>query len=406
MAARYPMPPLKPPVLPARRIRVGIVSGFFQDHTVWKLFIEGWLKQLDRKRFELFGYHTGTVHDAATDFANDVCARFVAGGRSLADWRQTILADKPDVLLYPEIGMDPMAARLGAMRLAPLQCVTWGHPETTGLATMDVFLSNALMEPAGSSAHYTEELVLLPNLSTYFEPSADPLPELTRAELGLRDDAVVYWSGQAIYKYLPQHDEVFARIAERTGDCQFVFIEFAKSRAVTQVLRDRLERAFAARGLDARRHCVFLPPMDQGRFLAAAGLADVMLDTIGWSGGRSTLDCLSQDPVLVTLEGGLMRGRHTAAILRRMDLTETIAETVDEYVELAVRLGSDPGGREAIRAKATAGKRRVYGDREYIAALENFIEERVRAAAPMPEPAADPFEQPDWRIPRKVATRH
>lgn len=378
MAARYPTPAPRAMRPQARKIRVGIVSGFFHDHTIWKLFIEGWLKQFDRSRFEISGYHTGATHDADTDLAADLCARFVEGGRSTADWRRIILGDRPQVLLYPEIGMDAMAARLGALRLAPLQCVSWGHPETTGYETMDVFLSNALMEPPGSGAHYTENLVLLPNLSTYYEPGPTPPAVGTRADFGLRAGALVYWSGQAIYKYLPQFDAVFPRIALAIGDCQFVFIEFAKSRAVTDILRVRLERAFAAFGLSAADHCVFLPPMDQLHFIAAVGQADVLLDTIGWSGGKSTLDCLMQDPVIVTLEGGLMRGRHSAAILRRMELTETIARSVDEYVATAVQLGRDPARRRAIRDKVAINKQRVYRDGAYIAALERFIEESVR----------------------------
>ncbi|GGF35167.1 hypothetical protein GCM10011611_46810 [Aliidongia dinghuensis] len=378
MAARYPTPALHGTSAGGSKIRLGIVSGFFHDHTIWKLFIEGWLKQLDRSRFEVLGYHTGTTHDAETDLARDLCARFVEGGRPTAEWRRLILDDRPEVLLYPEIGMDPMAAQLGALRLAPVQCVSWGHPETTGYATMDVFLSNALMEPPGSGAHYTEELVLLPNLSTYYDPGGAPPAAIGRAALGLREGATVYWSGQAIYKYLPQFDAVFPRIALGAGDCQFVFIEFAKSRAVTNLLRRRLEQAFAAVGLDAADHCVFLPAMDQQRFLAAIGQADVVLDTIGWSGGKSTLDALVQDPAIVTLEGGLMRGRHTAAILRRMQITDTITRSVDDYVAKAIRLGRDPGRRRALRDKVAIGKQQVFRDGAYISALEAFLDARGR----------------------------
>ena len=378
LAAKYPEP-LRDPGPPEDKIRVGIVSGFFHDHTVWKLFIEGWVKQLDRTRFEVFGYHTGNTHDDRTVLASGLCQRFVEGGRSTTEWRQTILDDAPHLILYPDIGMDPMSGRLAALRLAPLQYMTWGHPETTGYGTIDAFLSTALMEPPEGAQHYAEELILLPNLSTYFEPWAEPLPALGRADFGLREDATVYWSGQAIYKYHPRYDRVFAEIAKGVPASQFVFIEFAKSKAITQILKDRLDRAFAAVGLDAARHCVFLPSMDQGRFLAAVGQADVMLDTIGWSGGRSTLDCLIQDPVIVTHDGPLMRGRHTAGILRRMDLTQTIAQTVDDYVAIAVRLGRDPAARASIRAQMAARRSLVYRDRAYIRGLEDLIETRVRA---------------------------
>src|SRR6202020_147921 len=109
----------------------------------------------------------------------------------------------------------------------------------------------------------------------------------------------------------------------------------------TAAFRERLGRAFAAAGLDAGQDCRILPPMSRERFVASDRLADVVLDTPGWSGGKSTLDCLAADPAIVTIPGRFMRGRHTAAILRRIGCEATIAGSVDEYVTIAARLGLD-----------------------------------------------------------------
>ena len=124
---------------------------------------------------------------------------------------------------------------------------------------------------------------------------------------------------------------------------------------MTEVFRDRLWQAFAAAGLDAGRHVVILPPMSQVDYIDAAGLADVILDTPGWSGGKSTLDCLAVDPAIVTMPGRFMRGRHTAAILRRIGCEATIAGSVDEYVSIAVRLARDPVWRAEVRQAVARG---------------------------------------------------
>jgi predicted O-linked N-acetylglucosamine transferase (SPINDLY family) len=153
---------------PGERIRVGIVSGFFQDHTISRLFLEGWLTEFDRDRFELTAFHTGRMSDAVTARLAAADCRFVHGLNSPAAWHAAVSAALPHVLLYPEIGMDPMAARLAAQRLAPVQCVSWGQPETSGLPTMDYFLSADLMEPPNAEAHYTEHLVRLPGLGLHF----------------------------------------------------------------------------------------------------------------------------------------------------------------------------------------------------------------------------------------------
>ena len=358
---------------PGERIRVGIVSGFFQDHTIYRLFLEGWLAEFDRDRFELTAFHTGRTSDAVTERCIEPGCRFVRGLSSPAAWRAAVCATLPHVLLYPEIGMDPVAAHLAAQRLAPVQCVTWGHPETTGLPTMDYFLSVDLMEPPDGAAHYTEQLVRLPGLGLHYTPDECPETPLDRATLGLPPEVPIYWSGQALYKYLPEYDQVYPQIAATVGVCRFIFIGFAKSESVTAVFRERLGRAFAGFGLDANQYCIVLPPMPQQRFIAAVGLVDVILDTPGWSGGRSTLDCLSQNPAIVTYPGPLMRGRHTAAILRKIGCEETIARSLDDYVAIAVRLGLDAAWRMRVRAIVADGKRHVFRDTAAVRALEAFL---------------------------------
>ena len=373
----------EPPVAlahrPARgqRIRLGIVSGFFADHTVRKLFLEGWLAHLDRERFEITGFHTGRSTDAVTAACVELCDRFVSDLPSATAWRQTIAAAAPHVLLYPEVGIDPLAGRLAAQRLAPVQCVAWGQPETTGMPTIDAFLSSDLMEPPEGETYYTETLVRLPNLGVCYTPDEKPQRRLTRSDLGLDNSATVFWSGQALYKYAPDYDEIFPRIAAELGNCQFVFIGFGKSLSVTDAFRMRLASAFAARGLDAGRHVVILPPMPQRDFIDAVGLADVILDTPGWSGGKSTLDCLAQDPAIVTMPGRFMRGRHTAAILLRIGCEETIADSAESYVAIAVRLARDAAWRTTIRHGVAAGKQRAFHDTTCIRALEMFLTQAV-----------------------------
>lgn len=383
LAEAYPPAVLAARPVSGERVRIGIVSGFFCDHTVFKLFLEGWLTALDRRRFEVIGFHTGRLTDAQTARSAGWCEQFVQGLPSRAAWRDAVVAAAPHVLLYPEVGIDSVTGWLAAMRLAPVQCVAWGHPETTGMRTIDYFLSSALMEPPEGDGYYTERLVRLPHLGLCYTPDAMPQAEMgAAAGYGaslVRDpadaDMPVFWSGQALYKYLPQYDSIFPRIAADLGKCRFVFIAFAKSNAVTDAFRARLEAAFAAAGLDADKHIVILPPLSQSDYIGAAGQADIILDTPGWSGGKSTLDCLATNPAIVTLLGRFMRGRHTAAILRQIGCEETVARSVDEYVSIAVRLARDPGWRAEIRRSVALRKHSAFTDLHYIRALETFLAE-------------------------------
>ena len=380
MTARRATPALPKPPAPHEPIRLGIVSGFFRQHSNWKIPIKGWLENLDRDRFRIFGYHTGAERDAETDRAAALCERFVQGPLPRDAWRRKILDDAPHVLLFPEIGMDKVTAQLAAERLAAVQCCSWGHPVTSGFPTIDYFLSSDLMEPAAAAAHYSEQLIRLPGLSIHYEPVEVAPAAIDRAQLGLRANAMVFWCCQSLPKYLPQFDDVFARIAVEVPGCQLTFIEFAGGRGVTELFQARLNRAFEAVGLDARDHCVFLPRLSPDHFIAAIGQCDLVLDSIGWSGCNSVLESLTHNLPIVTLAGEMMRGRHTAAILEVMGITETTARSVDEFIAMAVRLGRDPNRRQELSATIARQKHAVYRDRACIAALEAFLDRVVRGS--------------------------
>ena len=378
MAARYGEAELAPPPAPDEPIRVGIVSGFFFQHSVWKVGARGWVTQLDPKQFQIFGYSTTLKSDGETELARKHCHRFVEGPHSLEQWRDIIAADRPHILLYPEIGMFHQVAEIAALRLAPVQCSNIGHPQTSGYPTIDFFLSGELIEPPEGDAHYSEKLVRLPNIGFHYEPLEFAPVMVTREELGIRPAATAFWCAQSLFKYLPQHDDVFPRIAREAGDCQFVFIRYSRGAPVTALFERRLEKAFDAAGMKSSDHCVFLDKMDSSRFAAASAQCDVMLDSIEWSGGNTTLEALGHDLPVITYQGALMRGRVSAGMLRMMGMPETIAETIDGYAALAVRIARDTSFRAALKERVARDKHRLYRDHASIVALGDFIDRVVR----------------------------
>ena len=381
MADHSPPGQIAGPPAAGERIRIGVVSGFFSSHSNWKIPISGWIRRLDRSRFEVIGYHTGVRQDACTQEAQGLCDRFVQGPLGADLWLTRISEDRPHVLIYPEIGMDPMAVQLAARRLAPLQCASWGHPDTSGLPTIDAFLSSELMEPPGAEARYSEPLVRLPGLGVWIEAPAEAPEAVTRTDLGLRPGATVFWCGQSLPKYLPRFDEIYPRIALEVGDCQFAFIGAAQRCEAERTFLERLDRAFTRQGLKATEHVAVLPRMSKPQLMGAIAQADVVLDSLEWSGCNTILEGLGAGRPIVTHRGGFMRGRHAAAILHVIGVTETIAETVDDYVGLAVRLGREPGWRTELGARIAAGAGRLYGDDRCIRALETFLVQAVREPA-------------------------
>ncbi|WJW75198.1 tetratricopeptide repeat protein [Thiohalobacter sp. IOR34] len=362
------------------RIRIGYASAFLRAHNgaVWLL---GWLRHRNRERFEIYCYHTGGKVDEKTEEFRHLSDHFhhVPGGVEQACAR--IAADELDILVYPELGMDAKSMVMAAMRLAPIQCVGWGHPITSGLSTMDYWLSSDLMEPENGQEHYSERLVRLPNMANcYSRDQHDRLQSRgaskSRADFGLPEGAVLYFCSQSLFKYLPQYDWLWPEIARRVPKAKFVFLAISSVQVVKRFMA-RVERAFARAGLSAGDYCIMLNRQTPEDYLNLNLLMDVFLDNPPWSGNNTGLAAVDAHLPIVTWPTGFMRGRHSCAILKMMGVTETIASSGEEYVEIAARLGLEREWRMEVKERFAASAERIYEDVECVRGLEAFYEEAV-----------------------------
>jgi protein O-GlcNAc transferase len=365
----------------AARIRVGIVSAQVRDHSVYRALIKGWLDQLDRSRFEVGIVHVGLVQDGETNWARQRAAFFVDGDRTLGEWVETVRQLELDVLIYPEIGMDPTTLRLAGLRLAPHQIAAWGHPETTGLPTIDHYLSAELFEPAESQDYYSERLVRLPHLGCYYEPFRIAARPVDFAACGIRTDSPVLLCPGTPFKYAPRHDATLVEIARRLGRCQLIFFRPAAP-ALSLKLGERLAAAFRTARLDPDEYLVFLPWKAPQDFFGLLGQADLYLDTMGFSGFNTAMQAVECGLPLATYEGRFMRGRLASAIMHRLGMPELVAHDPREYVDLAVRLIEDRAYNQDVRTRIQASRGLLYRDDETIAGLSDLLSSIVRDPNP------------------------
>ena len=358
------------------RIRVGFVSRHFREHSVWNAIIKGWLGQIDARRFEVVAFCLGAAQDAETRYAKSHAARFAQAAGGLSDWVQAIRDARPDVLIYPEVGMDPMTLKLASLRLAPRQGASWGHPETTGLPTIDFYLSAQGLEPAAAQPHYTEQLLALPNLGCYLQRAPTVAAAVDLGQWRIDADAPLLLCPGAPFKYAPEHDAVLPAIARLLGRCQFVFFTHW-ARALSGKLQRRLADAFARDGLDADRYVRFVPWLNRPAFYGLMQRADVFLDTIGFSGFNTALQAIECELPVVAREGRFLRGRLASGLLKRIDLQELVTFNEADYAALAARLARDRDYREDIRGRIAARRHLLYEDRAPILALEQFLAQGV-----------------------------
>ncbi|MFB9068521.1 hypothetical protein [Pseudofulvimonas gallinarii] len=347
LAARL-CPPLP---RPARRAdatgqaRIALVSSCFRECTAGAYF-GSWPRLLAELGHEVHVFQLGPHFDATTAAIGQAPAMLhrIEGG---ADELAGALAEAAcDLIIYPELGMDARLLPVAALRLAPRQACAWGHPVTSGLPTMDGCFSCADMEPADAQAHYRERLHLLPGLGTRYRVPTLP-PAAGRAELGLPDDVPLYLLPHSLFKLHPDNDAVFAAIAAADRDGVLVLFE-GEGEAMRAPFLARLGAALRAAGADPDRQLLVLPMMDRERFLQVNQACDVMVDSLYWSGGNTSLDALLSGLPIVTRPGLTMRARQSMAMLRRIGLDELVVATPDELVARALAVARDPGYRARL----------------------------------------------------------
>ena len=361
------------------RLRVGFLSHFFFNCTAGRYFAS-WIRGLDATRFETFVYYTNPwVADDTRAIAASAAHFRHLPLRPLQAIASQVLADGLDILVYPELGMHADTFALGSLRLAPVQCAGWGHPTTTGLPAIDSFLSCESMEPEGAQACYRERLALLPGLGTnYARPSGESPGE--REDFGLPARRHLYLVPQSVFKIHPDNDELIADVL--AGDPDGLAVMFAAGHpSLVDAFAARIAPVLAARGLSTQRHLLFLPYLTHGQYLRVNRLCDVMLDTLHWSGGNTTLDALATGLPVVTLPGSMMRGRQSRGMLGILGLEELVARDRDDYVRIALRLGTDAAWRREISARIAARSGALFDQQAPVEAFADFLE--AAASAPV-----------------------
>jgi protein O-GlcNAc transferase len=362
------------------RIRMVVVSGQVRRHPVWDVVLRGIIAHMDRHRFEILLYHTCPTVDEETDWARSHVDRFVQGPKSTEGWLDELAVDRPDVLFYPEVGMDPATCALAALKLAPLQIAGWGHPASTGLPSMNMFLSGEFLEGPGAERHYRERLIRLPGTGVCTELAAvEPQPWNGPDR---QRDVVRFALCQQPIKFDPADDVLLGRIAKAVGPSEFWLASPQTLPWTAAKLRDRLAAAFRSEGLDPAAHLRVMPWLPRGQFAGFLDEMDIYLDCPAFSGYTTAWAAAHRGLPIVTCEGEFLRQRLAAGLLRQIQLTDGIAMSRDEYVQIAVRWTQEcrqPGAwavrREAIRQAAP----KADGNLTAVRAFEQVLLDSVAA---------------------------
>ena len=363
---------LAAPAPPAReRRRIVYVSSYTFEHTVTRLF-GSLLTHLDRRRFETHLLQLDPTTDTYTDALVAGVAQVHRGPREARSWCDLVAALAPDVIVYSDVGMHPLTQGLAALRLAPMQAVLWGHPVTTGLATIDCFLSSDWFEPKHAERYYTERLVRLPGLGAGFSgPTVAPrLPRSWPAPQAR--EQVELLCAQSLFKLLPGQISALVSILAAAPNARLHLTPHANAE-VRNDFRTRFELQLSAAGGNPESQLVLHPLLSLAEFRGLAAHCNLGLDSSGWSGGMSALDQLGEGLPVLSVPGESMRSRQTAALLARLELPELIARDLADYRARALALIAAPPACEALRDRIVANRDRLYNTAPVHRAFADFL---------------------------------
>ena len=350
------------------RLRIGFLSSFLKNHTIGKLY-KGIVEHFSKDQFEvIFFQPTGEMDEISEAISHSV-DKVVPLHNKLEQDRESIASEELDILFYPDIGMAPYTYFLSFSRLAPIQVVSWGHPDTTGIQNIDYFLSSELIELEDTSNQYTEQLVQLSLMPTFYYRPKPPSRAYCRADYNLPETGALYVCPQALFKLHPDFDSVIADLLRQDHKGFLVLINDNVGGQHKNLIKKRFQATFP----DVSDRVIFVPRMDRNKYMGLTMLADAMLDVPSFSGGNSSLEAFAMSVPIVTWPGEFMRSRVTAGYYTQMGLNELIASSSENYIELAYKLAHDGTFKNHMHAEIKENSHKLYERMEVVREMEVFF---------------------------------
>jgi predicted O-linked N-acetylglucosamine transferase (SPINDLY family) len=332
------------------RVRIGYLSGDFRNHVMGKMILEA-LRRHDAVRFEVLGYATTDARDDWTPRFEQCFARFASlGALTDAAAARRIADDDLDILV--DLSTHTKGSRPGILARKParVQITHVASAGTLGMSAIDFKLTDAYADVGHDETMQIEPpLVMAGCVYPYRHVEAAPATTFSREALGIAANATLIGAFVTPLKLSQRCLMLWREVLARLPDARLAFSPLHPG------LRPVFERLAKVAGIDASR-LAFVP---QGRGdaqnQARYRLVDFVLDPMPYGGVNGTLEALDMGVPVITLVGRRHAERTSFSILANLGVTDTIASTGGEYVDIAVRLATDKDFMSSVRTRIAEG---------------------------------------------------
>lgn len=332
-------------------------SQLSRKHSVYKdrhLIIKGLSKN------NKFDVYFSTFDDLNIDIKYTFGkAKHIKLTRKLSEIKKILLEKQFDILVYCEIGMDPTSYYMAHLRLATIQINTWGHSDTSGIDTIDYFISSKLYELPyeESQKHYSEKLILHNSLCTVYE---NPLVNYdiskfkNRYHFGFTNDTIIYFCAQSLFKFNPIFDDYVINILESVPNSIILLLENSD--------KYKFIERFENKNISHR--IKFSPFLSHFDYLNLMNISDIILDIHPFGGCNSSFEGFSLGKVIVTQPSNMINGRFTSGFYKKMELEYLICNCKKDYIDFAIKLGLNKKYKEEIEEIIKIKKNILFNDNE------------------------------------------
>jgi len=335
----------KTKLLDKKKLKIGYISSCFKRHSV------GWLaralfKHCDVENFEIYAYmKTSTaVQDPIKDWYIERAKKVHQYSFVTLELADKIYEDGIDILVdLDSLTSNTICGGVLALKPAPIQ-VTWLGWDASTIPTIDYFIADPYVLPENAQDYYRETIWRLPQTYLAVDGFEISVPTITRADLGIPDDAVVYLGAQRGPKYNPHIAKLQLQILREVPDSYFLIKGFGEQESLNRFFFEMAD----LQGI-ARERIKFMPRVESEEIHRANLLiADVVLDTYPYNGATTTMETLWMCIPMVTRVGQQFAARNSYTMMMNAGITEGIARTDEEYIEWGIRLGKDESLRQQV----------------------------------------------------------
>ena len=314
------------------KIRIGIISEFFTDHTIGKLY-KDLIFSLDKNKFETFIFHSqktssGEIFNQFKDKEKEGILKNEILPIKLSEKIDVIKKFKFNIIFYPDIGLSVEFYYLALMRLAKYQITTFGHPETTGSNSIDFYLISKNCVNDNTQKHYSEKLLLMNYLPMVY-PKPFTKKKLSEDELKKKN---IYSCPQTLFKIHPDFDQIIFDILEKDKK-GIVYLIKDSNKVWYKKLIKRLSKN---KKYDSKK-IIFMDPLNYEDYLLHLGRSSVLLDPLYYGAGNSFFESMLFGTPTITFPTDYIKSRLVLGAYKQMEIKHPpIATSIQNYIDLAV----------------------------------------------------------------------